>query len=77
MHPSCKGGVGGRLAFVAGRSDPDLEGAGLHRVVGGKKETGANFDQIWVSGGTDTDTSAQVEAGSASDHEYAGYTVIR
>jgi endonuclease/exonuclease/phosphatase family metal-dependent hydrolase len=54
-----------------------LEGAGLHRVVGGKKETEANFDQIWVSGGTPTDTSAQVEAGRASDHKYAGYTVIR
>lgn len=54
-----------------------LEGAGLHRVVGGKKDTEANFDQIWVSGGTDTDTSAQVKAGKASDHKYAGYTVIR
>jgi endonuclease/exonuclease/phosphatase family metal-dependent hydrolase len=66
-----------------------LEGAGLHRVVGGKKEGINNYDQIWTSGGLDTDTSAQVETGGnvlghihdsqkgVSDHPYAGYTVIR
>jgi endonuclease/exonuclease/phosphatase (EEP) superfamily protein YafD len=66
-----------------------LEGAGLHRVVGGRKEGIANYDQIWTSGGLDTDTSAQVDTGGnalghiadsqkgVSDHPYAGYTVIR
>ncbi|NTX35567.1 hypothetical protein HUA78_14055 [Myxococcus sp. CA033] len=54
-----------------------LEGAGLRRVVGGKKANGDNFDQVWVSGGLDTDTSAQVKTEGVSDHAHAGYTVIR
>jgi hypothetical protein len=54
-----------------------LEGAGMHREVGGKKETGDNFDQVWVTNNANADTSAQVSTDGASDHKYAGYTVLR
>jgi hypothetical protein len=54
-----------------------LEGAGMHREVGGKKETGDNFDQVWVTNNANGDTSAQVNTNGASDHNYAGYTVLR
>ncbi|WP_426731780.1 endonuclease/exonuclease/phosphatase family protein [Myxococcus faecalis] len=54
-----------------------LEGAGLHRVVGGKKANGDNFDQVWVSGGLDTHNAAQVKTDGVSDHAHAGYAIIR
>ncbi|WP_194869394.1 endonuclease/exonuclease/phosphatase family protein [Myxococcus sp. AB025B] len=54
-----------------------LEGAGLHRVVGGKKANGDNFDQVWVSGGLDTHNAAQVKTDGVSDHAHAGYPIIR
>jgi hypothetical protein len=54
-----------------------LEGAGMHREVGGKKEADHNFDQVWVTNNANTDTSAQVNTNGTSDHDYAGYTVLR
>lgn len=54
-----------------------LEPAGLRRVVGGKKESFGNIDQVWVTGGMTTDTSAQVKTRGVTDHPHAGYTVLR
>lgn len=53
-----------------------FEGTGLERVVGGRAATGANFDQIWTTGGITTENSAQVKTQGTSDHKHAGYTVI-
>jgi endonuclease/exonuclease/phosphatase family metal-dependent hydrolase len=54
-----------------------FEDTGLERTVGGSAATGANFDQIWTSGGITTQNSAQVATnGAISDHENAGYTEI-
>jgi len=56
--------------FEAG-TDTDLE-----RVVGGRSGGRPNYDQIWTTGGVDTQNSAQVDTEGVSDHEHAGYTVI-
>lgn len=54
-----------------------LAPAGMQRVVGGRKDSFANIDQVWVSPGMVTDTSAQVKTRGVSDHPHAGYTVLR
>ncbi len=53
-----------------------FEQAGLHREVGGQKANGNNYDQVWVSNNAQTTSSAQVDTDGASDHQYAGYTVL-
>lgn len=53
-----------------------FEDAGLHQEVGGQKASFGNYDQVWVSNNTYTSASAQVETDGASDHLYAGYTVL-
>jgi endonuclease/exonuclease/phosphatase family metal-dependent hydrolase len=65
--------------FNSSRADVKsfFDDAGLHQVVGGPAATGANYDQIWTSKSLPTDDSAQVPTEGTSDHEYAGYTVLR